>query len=95
MSDEGRRLPMARPQGCCKIRELAQRHSENAMTVLVTIMSDETAAATARIAAANSVLAWRHAGCRADLAVNSGGQLKRTAVGVEWSGPLRALGDPN
>ncbi|HZF36776.1 MAG TPA: hypothetical protein VE914_23500 [Candidatus Angelobacter sp.] len=95
MRDEGRRLPAAQPQCRCKIRDIAQRHSEDAITVLIAIMGDEAAAPAARIAAANSVLAWSHAGCPADLPVNRGGELKRTAVGVEWSGPLQATGDPN
>jgi len=58
MSDEGKRLPAAQPQYRCKIRDIAQRYSEDAIAVLAMIMGDEAAAPAARIAAANSVLAW-------------------------------------
>jgi hypothetical protein len=77
------------------MRDIAQRHSEDAMGVLIAIMGDEAAGPAARIAAANSVLAWGHAGCMAELPINRGGASKRTAVGVEWSGPLRAAGGSN
>ena len=92
MPDEGRRQPAAQPPCRSRIRDIAQRHSEDAIAVLIAIMGDEAAAPAARVAAANSVLAWGHVGCTADLPINRGGEWKRTAVGVEWSGPLRAAG---
>jgi hypothetical protein len=95
MRDKGRWLPAAQPRFRCKIRDIAQRYSEDAIAVLVAIMGDEAAAPAARVAAANSILAWSNAECPADLPVSRGGELKRTAVGVEWSGPLQATGDPN
>jgi len=48
--------PGGRPKVVAEVRDLAQEHTEEAVSTLATIMMDEKAPHAARVAAANSIL---------------------------------------
>lgn len=48
--------PGGRPKASARLRDAAREHTEAAISVLVSIMSNEDAAAAARVAAASAVL---------------------------------------
>ena len=76
--------PGGRPKGYGEVRELARQHTEKAIDVLVGIMYDEKAPASARQAAAEALLnrGWG----KPETTVNVGGN-----VGSTWLDVMREL----
>jgi hypothetical protein len=63
-------------------RKLARRHTDQAFRALASVMKDRKAAATARVAAANTILEWGH-GKRGETASNP--EIVETVVDVQWA----------
>ncbi|MCI0429073.1 MAG: hypothetical protein L0210_00820 [Rhodospirillales bacterium] len=63
-------------------RKLARRHTDQAFRALASVMKDRNAAATARVAAANTILEWGH-GKRGETASNP--EIVETVVDLQWA----------
>jgi len=62
-------------------RKLARRHTDQAFRALAAVMKDRKAAATARVAAANTILEWGH-GKRGETAANP--EIVEKVVDLQW-----------
>jgi hypothetical protein len=78
--------PGGRPKVVAEVRDLARQHTADAIETLVTIMSDEDAHHSARVAAANSLLDRGYGKAPASLEV-------KNDIGAEFSTFLRSLDD--
>lgn len=70
--------PRGRPKVVKEIRELAKKHTEDAVKVLVEIMNSTGAKEAARVAAANSILdrGWGRPAQELELVGKDGGPIK-------------------
>jgi hypothetical protein len=75
--------PGGRPKGYGDLRELAREHTEEALQVLISVMQEETAPASARVSAAQHLLdrGWG----RPEASINV------TSPGRSWVDEVRAM----
>ena len=75
-------FPPGEPPPEPESRKLARRHTDQAFRALASVMKDRKAAATARVAAANTILEWGH-GKRGETAANP--EIVETVVDLQWA----------
>jgi hypothetical protein len=79
--------PGGRPKVVAEVRDLARQHTAEAITTLATIMTNEDAHHSARVAAANALLDRGYGKAQANVEITGN-------VASEFSAFLRSLDEP-